>query len=113
MGAKRPRDHYRHRRRPTGALIPASRVVLTNVETGEPVGNRNHCDRQLYAARSARRHLKLSVEHPGFSKAEMTNVVVQVAVATRVDVVLQVGSATQSVEVNAESTLLKTESGEQ
>ena len=32
---------------------------------------------------------------------------------TRVDVELQVGSATQAVEVSAESTLSKTESGEQ
>ncbi|HEX2640322.1 MAG TPA: carboxypeptidase-like regulatory domain-containing protein, partial [Pyrinomonadaceae bacterium] len=56
---------------------------------------------------------KLSVEQTGFSKSEVASVTVQVAVTTRVDVVLQVGQASQSIQVDAESTLLKTESAEQ
>ena len=55
----------------------------------------------------------LTVEQPGFSKYEETNVQVHVAVTTRVDVVLKVGSATDSVTVTAESSQLKTESAEQ
>src|SRR5204862_5012510 len=55
----------------------------------------------------------LSVEHPGFSAAKQTNIHVQVAVTTRVDVILQIGQATQTVEVSAESSMLKTESAEQ
>jgi len=98
---------------PTGALIPASKVVLTNVETGSRSETVTTTTGNYTLAALPVGTYKLAVEHPGFSKSEMTNIVVQVAVTTRVDVVLQVGSATQSVEVSAESTLLKTESGEQ
>jgi hypothetical protein len=97
----------------TGALIPGAKISLVNTGTearyetvasatgnytvtGLPAG--------VYTA---------SVEHPGFSAAKQTNIRVQVAVTTRVDIVLQVGQATQTVEVTADSTMLKTESAEQ
>src|SRR5215467_12149604 len=53
------------------------------------------------------------VEHPGFAKYEQTNIQVQLAVTTRVDVVLKIGAATESITVSAESSLLKSESAEQ
>ena len=55
----------------------------------------------------------LSVEQPGFTKFERTDLNIQVAVTTRVDVTLAVGQATQSVEVAADASMLKTESAEQ
>jgi len=55
----------------------------------------------------------LTVEHPGFSGYQQTNIRVQVAVTARIDIVLQVGQATQSVSVSAEASMLKTESAEQ
>ena len=96
-----------------GALIPAAQVNLTNKDTGAhhetvTTGTGNYTLPALPVGTYT-----LSVEHPGFSKYERANIEVQVAVTTRVDVVLQVGTATQSVEVSAESTLLKTESAEQ
>jgi len=55
----------------------------------------------------------LTVEQPGFSKHEQKNIAVQVAVTTRVDISLKVGTATESVQVTAESSLLKADSAEQ
>ncbi len=52
------------------------------------------------------------MESAGFSRYEQTNIAVQVAVTTRVEVSLKVGTATESVQVTAESSLLKTEDGE-
>jgi Carboxypeptidase regulatory-like domain/TonB dependent receptor-like, beta-barrel len=98
---------------PTGALIPAAQVVLTNAETGYRAETVTTATGNYTLPALPVGVYKLSVSHAGFSKADRTNISVQVAVTTRVDVELQVGSATQAVEVSAESTLLKTESGEQ
>ena len=54
----------------------------------------------------------MQVENRGFTRYEQTNIVVQVAVTTRVEVTMRVGAATESVQVTAESSLLKTEDGE-
>ena len=55
----------------------------------------------------------LTVETPGFNRYVQTGITVQVAQTARVDLVLKVGSTTESVTVNADAPLLKTESAEQ
>jgi hypothetical protein len=97
----------------TGALIPGAQVVLTNQETGTrsetvTTSTGNYTITALPAGAYT-----LSVEHQGFSRLEQTNIRVQVAVTTRVDAVMQVGQANQSVQVSAEASMLKTESAEQ
>ncbi len=96
-----------------GALIPGVQVVLTNTETGAKsdtvtTGTGNYSLLQLPVGTYT-----LAVEKAGFNKYEQTNIQVQVAVTTRVDVVLKIGAATESVTVTAESTLLKSENAEQ
>jgi hypothetical protein len=98
---------------PGGALIPGAQVLLTNVETGAKsdtvtTGTGNYSLLQLPVGTYT-----LVVQQAGFSKYEQTNIQVQVAVTTRVDVAMKVGSAAESVTVTAESTLLKSESAEQ
>lgn len=97
----------------TGALIPGAQVTITNTETGSKsdtvtTGTGNYSLLQLPVGTYT-----LTVAQTGFSKYEQTNIQVQVAVTTRVDVVLTVGATTDSVTITAESTLLKTESAEQ
>ncbi|HVW86204.1 MAG TPA: carboxypeptidase-like regulatory domain-containing protein, partial [Bryobacteraceae bacterium] len=97
----------------SGALIPGAKIALINVDTdtrSETVatGTGNYTIPALAAG-----NYTLRVEHEGFSSYEQTGIRVQVAVTTRVDVILQVGQASQSVSVAAESSLLKTESAEQ
>jgi hypothetical protein len=55
---------------------------------------------------------ELSVTVPGFKKSLRPGIMVSVAATVRVDFVLEVGAATESVTVQAEAPLLKTESGE-
>jgi len=97
----------------TGALIPGVHVVLTNANTGAKTdtvttGTGNYTLLELPVGTYT-----LAIEQAGFSKYEQTNIQVQVAVTTRVDVVLKVGASTESVTVTSESTLLKTETAEQ
>jgi hypothetical protein len=96
-----------------GAVIPGAPVVVTNMETGArsetvSTGTGNYSILQLPVG-----SYTLTIEQPGFGKYEQKNIQVDVAVTTRVDVVLKVGSATDSVTITAESSSLKTESAEQ
>src|SRR4029453_12452835 len=52
----------------------------------------------------------LSVEGKGFRRADVTGVKVEVNQQAKVDVSLQVGEVTQSVEVTANASLVQTES---
>lgn len=97
----------------TGALIPEAQVVLTNTSTGAKsdtltTGTGNYTLVALPVG-----EYTLTIEKPGFTKYERTNIQVQVTVTTRVDVILTVGSTAESVIVSAESSPLKTESAEQ
>jgi len=87
----------------TGALVPNANISLINTETGTG----NYTILALPVGKYT-----LTVEQPGFSKYEQTNIQVQVAVTTRVDIALRVGSAAETT-VSADSSLLKTESAEQ
>jgi hypothetical protein len=97
----------------TGALMPGVQIVLANANTGAKTdtittGTGNYTLLALPVG-----SYTLTVQQAGFSKYEQTNIQVQVAVTTRVDVELKIGAASDSVQVTAESTLLKTESAEQ
>jgi hypothetical protein len=96
----------------SGALIPNVPIVLTNTQTGTKedtvtTGTGNYTLPGLPVGTYS-----LFVSYPGFSKYEQTGIEVQVAVTARVDVVLKVGSAAESIEVSGGATLLKTESAE-
>jgi hypothetical protein len=97
----------------TGALIPGAKITLTNADTGT-VGETVSTSTGNYTLPSLPAGTyTLKVEQAGFNIAQDTGIQVQVAVTTRLDVALQVGTATQSVDVSADASLLKTESAEQ
>ena len=52
------------------------------------------------------------MDAPGFKKFLRPGMIVQVGETIRVDATLEVGASTDTVTVNAEAPLLKTESGE-
>src|SRR5258708_32476707 len=88
-----------------GALIPGVQVVLTNTETGAKsdtvtTGTGNYTLLQLPVGTYT-----LAVDQAAFSKYERTNIQVQVAINTRVVVVITIGSSTDSISIRAESTL--------
>src|SRR6185437_12141369 len=51
----------------------------------------------------------VTVEAPGFQKAQQSNIIVNPGAPVAVDLTLQVGNATQTVEVTASAPLLQTE----
>src|SRR5689334_8961707 len=96
----------------TNAVIPGAGVTATNSQTTakyETVSTEtgNYTLAQLPAGT-----YELTVELPGFKKYVRQGITVQVSATLRIDVALEVGTASEEVTVNADAPLLKTESGE-
>ena len=97
---------------PAGAVVAAAAIEAKNTETGVvyPVaasGTGNYTIAQLPAGT-----YELSVAAPGFKRYVRPGLIVQTAQTIRIDATLEVGNASESVTVNEEAPLLKTESGE-
>ena len=95
-----------------GAVVAAAPVQAKNVATGAlydaaSTDTGNYTLSQLPAGA-----YEVNVTVPGFKKYVRTGLTVEVAATVRVDISLEVGSAQESITVNEEAPLLKTESGE-
>lgn len=97
---------------PAGAVVPNAAVEIRNVETGAVYQAGASATGNYTLAQLPAGNYELSVTVPGFKKFVRKNVTVEVAQTYRVDVVLEVGSNTESVTVSESAPLLKTESGE-
>jgi hypothetical protein len=97
---------------PAGAVVPNAAIEAKNTATSETynvasTGTGNYTLANLPAGA-----YDLSVNAAGFKKYVRPGVTVQVAETTRIDATLQIGAASDTVTVNAEAPLLKTDSGE-
>jgi len=97
---------------PVGAVVPNASIEAKNTATSETysagsTGTGNYTLANLPAGT-----YELTVTSAGFRKYVRPGIGVQVAEAVRADATLEVGATTDTVTVNAEAPLLKTESGE-
>ncbi|HJT88027.1 MAG TPA: TonB-dependent receptor [Bryobacteraceae bacterium] len=97
---------------PAGAVVPSAAIEARNIETGTAyqaasTSTGNYTLPQLPAGT-----YEVAVTVPGFKKFIRSGITVQVAAIVRIDIPLEVGAATESVTVQADAALLKTESGE-
>ena len=93
----------------SGGAISGAKVIIRNIErdvTNETTTNEsgNYSQRYLIAGR-----YQVRVESPGFQAYVQDNVSVSVDSEARVDMKLQVGEVTQTLEVRSEVPMLKTE----
>jgi hypothetical protein len=92
----------------TGAIVPNAVVIVTNVQTGISVRT-EATEAGTYVVPSLRPgDYSIAVERKGFQKTVRTGVTLQVAQVARIDVTLQTGALTESVEVVAATPLLDT-----
>ncbi len=97
---------------PAGAVVANAALEAKHIETGAiypaaTTATGNYTIAQLPAGT-----YEVSVSVPGFKKFVRSGLTVQVAATLRIDIELEVGSASESVTVQADAPLLKTESGE-
>jgi hypothetical protein len=97
---------------PAGAVITGAAVKAKNTATGVeyPAGTSNTGNYVL--AQLPTGPYELTVSMSGFKTYVRTGITVIAAQTLRIDVALEIGALTETVSVNAEAAMLKTESGE-
>jgi hypothetical protein len=93
----------------SGAVVASAKVTITETNTAvsrtaETNGSGNYAFPDLPPGQYT-----VSVEMPGFKKEAKTNIDLLVNTSTRVDLQLQPGNVSESIEVSAESAILQTD----
>src|ERR1700730_16807942 len=97
---------------PAGAVVANAAIQARHVETGTLYDGASTNTGNYTLAQLPVGTYEVSVTVPGFKKFVRSGLTVQVAATVRIDIALEVGSASESVTVHADAPLLKTESGE-
>ncbi len=85
----------------SGAAVPGASITVTNTDTGATRTVATEASGSYQMPRLLPGNYSISVERPGFRKAVVTGVVLQVNQEARYDVRLEVGELAQQVEVSA------------
>ena len=97
---------------PSGAPVPNVRVSVTSVETGQV----RHIDTsgtgQFVVPDLPIGHYTVHAEAPGFKAAEQKDIKLNVGDRTRLDLKLEIGATTESINVEATAVAVQTDSGE-
>ena len=91
----------------TGAVVPSAKISLTNTSTNVQVSTTSDNNGEFQFLQLAPANYSLVVESKGFKKTNIASVLVQVDQITRAEVTLEVGSITDSVQVEAVAPLLE------
>jgi hypothetical protein len=97
---------------PAGAVVPGAKVVVKNVETGGEYTSASTSTGSFTLGEVASGLYSVTVSMTGFKTAVRQGITVSTAQTVRVDFALEVGQISESVTVNADAPLLRTESGE-
>lgn len=97
---------------PAGAVVPNATIELTNTDTQAKTDVGTSSTGNYTLANVPVGTYDISVTAMGFKKFVRPGIMVPVGVTVRVDATLEVGATSDTITVNAEAPLLKTESGE-
>ena len=95
---------------PAGARVAAAQVTITNLDTNQEVKVVTDNEGNYAAQLLKIGNYSVSAEKPGFQKTLEPSVEVGVNQVARVDLMLKVGSSTETIQVTAAAPLLQTES---
>ena len=95
----------------SGAVVPGATVTVTNVGTSEKRTQKADAAGNFRFVNLTPANYKIQVEMTNYKRTVRDAIPVQIDQAVRVDVALQVGSATEIVEVTTQAPLIETDSG--
>jgi hypothetical protein len=95
---------------PTGAAVPGAKVTITNVNTGYARAVDSDDSGAYVLPNLPVGTYRLDVLKSGFSAYRQTGIVLQVNTNPQINVPLAIGAETQSVEVQASSAMVETQS---
>ncbi|HYL38266.1 MAG TPA: carboxypeptidase regulatory-like domain-containing protein [Bryobacteraceae bacterium] len=91
----------------TGALVPGVKVTLTNTATNAKLDTTTNASGEFQFLQLAPATYSLAAEAQGFKKISVPSVLVQVDQITHLELTLEVGSLTESVQVEGVAPLLE------
>jgi hypothetical protein len=98
---------------PEGAIIPGAKATLTNLETGKSQETTSNSEGIYNFGALPPSHFKIEVSKEGFKTKVLDNVSIIAEQVNSVNVELEIGTATETVTVNASETpLIDTETGQ-
>ena len=95
----------------SGAVVPSATVTLTNPGTNENKVVQSDASGNYRILNLLPAQYRVEFEKTGFKRVVQSPITIQVDLTARLDVTLQVGQVTETVEVNTQPPLLQTESG--
>jgi Carboxypeptidase regulatory-like domain/TonB dependent receptor len=93
----------------SGAAISDAQVTLTNLGTSDKKIESTGADGLYSFVNILPAHYRIEVEKSGFKRTTRPEVIVEVGQTARIDLTMQVGDVTQSVEVTGETPQLQSE----
>jgi hypothetical protein len=93
----------------SGGAVPDARVTLTNLGTSEKRTQTTGSDGLYSFVNLFPGKYKVDAEKTGFKRTSRTDIVVEVQQTSRIDLTMQVGEVTQTVEVTGETPLFQPE----
>src|SRR5579885_1184017 len=93
----------------TGGVVPSVKLTLTSTATNARFEATTNPQGEFQFLQLAPATYSLTAEAQGFKKATINSVLVQVDQITHVDIVLEVGTITESVEVASVAPLLESD----
>src|ERR1700728_4040695 len=93
----------------SGATVPGANVVATDKDRGTEWPTTTNADGVYNLPRLPIGSYSLKVEHAGFQVSQVQSIVLDMNQVARIDVALQVGNVTQTVEVPSSAPLLQTQ----
>src|SRR5665213_943392 len=97
---------------PAGAVVAAAPIEARRLETGAVFTAASSATGNYTLSQLPVGTYTLTVTVPGFKKYVRTSIAIQAAQTARIDAILELGAANESVTVTDTAPLLKTESGE-
>src|SRR5260370_41855000 len=95
---------------PQGAVAPGAAVTLISEDTNVKYEARTNAQGSWTIEFLLPAHYRLTIAAPGFKNSERAGIELQTADVKQIDVQLELGNASQTVEVTAETPLLDTTS---
>ena len=92
----------------TGAVIPGVELRLTHVATGAPYTAQTDATGYYRTPPLRIGEYVMEVESSGFKRTQRTGVILNAGDTRRVDILLEVGDLTETIDVTAQAPLLQT-----
>jgi len=94
----------------SGGALEGAQVTVTNQETGAKLTQTTGSDGLYQFSNLLPGRYRIDVEKPGFKRTTQPDVVVQVQQTSNINLTMQVGDVSQTVEVTSETPLLQPDS---